>query len=58
MPSNGRYSHTNSRTSAALRTKPNLFDQNMSVSLRMIILSSDASIVFIWNSLECFREDE
>ena len=24
MPSNGRYSHTNSRTSAALRTKPNL----------------------------------
>lgn len=59
MPSNGQIlAHKQPHIGCTTRIRPILFDQNVSMSLRMIILSSDASIVLIWNSLECFREDE
>ena len=59
MPSNEQIlAHKQPHIGCTTRIRPILFDQNVSMSLRMIILSSDASIVLIWNSLECFREDE
>ena len=60
MPSNGQIlAHKQPHIGCTTRIRPILFDQNVSMSFAgMIILSGDASIVLIWNSSECFREDE